>query len=349
MEQYILNKELNDQEIKAQKLVLESKPRKLAVILTTKCNLNCIMCPMAHFRASHRQANTLAYDTIKKIYQLYPYLQWIDWQGGEVFLIDYFKELFLKAASFPQIQQNIITNGLLIDDEWAKILTQNNVELTYSIDSVQKDRYEQIRKGAKFDKLIKSIETVNKYRNKYHSSIHFILNVVVMKCNYRELSRFSQFCKDYGFNHLRLDYLRHDVATEEDLFIDPEKETIDYLNRQLRTMDEDCKKNGIDFSHSLGSFLNIDSFALEDSQEKSFTPECKIPWRKITIEDSGGVRLDCKCPRLIGNIYNDSLEDIWNGPMIQSYRRAILSKQMQEFCSSICLNNAVEKIFFEGI
>ena len=106
MERYLLNKELNDQEIKEQRIVLKSKPRKLAVILTTKCNLDCIMCPLAHFRATHREANTIPYATIKKIYELYPYLQWIDWQGGEVFLIDYFKELFLKAASFPQIQQN---------------------------------------------------------------------------------------------------------------------------------------------------------------------------------------------------------------------------------------------------
>lgn len=350
MEEYILNKELNDQEIKEGKVILESKPRKLAVILTTKCNLSCIMCPLTHFRAKHKEPNTLPFDKIKQIYRLYPYLQWIDWQGGEVFLIDYFKELFLKAASFPQIQQNLITNGLLIDEEWAKIIAQNNVQMTYSIDSVEKSKYEFIRRGARYGDLIQGLERLNKYRKKYNRNIHFLLNVVVMKCNYKELGLFPEFCRQHGFNHLRFDYLRHEVANQEDLFSERQEEIIDYLNKELVNIGLECKQNGIHFSHPFESFLKNDHPpGQSETPSMPFVPKCKIPWRKITIEDSGGVRIDCKCPQIIGNIITDRIEDIWNGPMIQKYRSSIISGDNSNLCSEICLNYAVENNFFEGV
>ncbi len=102
MDRWISNKELNRLEAAEGKAVLDSKPRTLMAILTTACNLKCIMCTRIKSKPQ-----SLPFEVVEKVYDLLPYLERVDWQGGEVFLVDYFKELFLKTAGFPHILQNI--------------------------------------------------------------------------------------------------------------------------------------------------------------------------------------------------------------------------------------------------
>jgi MoaA/NifB/PqqE/SkfB family radical SAM enzyme len=343
---YILNKELNEKEINGGKIVLQSKPRRLAVILTTKCNLWCIMCPLTDFRKTHNFEQTIPYESFKKIITLFPYLESIDWQGGEVFLVDYFKELFLIAASYSQIQHTIITNGLLIDDEWAKLLVQNNVKILFSIDSIIEETYEKIRKYARFKDLIYNINRLNEYRLKFNSKIFYELNAVIMRSNYNQIELFPDFCKKYGFSQLRFDYLRHNVAQEEDIFTNPDKEAISFIKTKLPLIELRCKELGIQFTHTLNAFLNKE---INSKDEKPFIPKCKFPWRKLVIEETGNVRIECKCPHTVGNIIDNTIEEIWNGEMIKKYRLAMLKGEVQELCSKICLENAVEENFFEKI
>jgi len=92
------------------------------------------------------------------------------------------------------------------------------VNLTFSIDAVTKHKYESIRKGAKFERLIESLEIINEMNKKCNSSIQLHINVVVMRSNYKELYLFPDFCQRYGIKHLRFDFLRPDVTPEEDIF-----------------------------------------------------------------------------------------------------------------------------------
>jgi sulfatase maturation enzyme AslB (radical SAM superfamily) len=81
--------------------------------------------------------------------------------GGEVFLVDYFKDLFAKASSYPNIDQSIITNGLLIDSQWLDILSGSRVNLTFSIDTVVKKTYEHIRQPAVFEDLLDNLGMIH--------------------------------------------------------------------------------------------------------------------------------------------------------------------------------------------
>ena len=120
----ISNREINALETKERKSILESMPRKLMVILTRACNLRCIMCPRLRDKPL-----TLPFHLVERTFELFPFLEKVAWQGGEVFLLDYFKRLFLKTAGYPNILQHITTNGLLVDKDWAKLFSQSNVTL----------------------------------------------------------------------------------------------------------------------------------------------------------------------------------------------------------------------------
>ena len=66
-------------------------------------------------------------------------------------MLEYMKGKFLE------IKMN--TNGILSNDELSRsILTNEVTDLVFSIDSYEKENYEQIRRKAKFDTVIKNIK-----------------------------------------------------------------------------------------------------------------------------------------------------------------------------------------------
>jgi MoaA/NifB/PqqE/SkfB family radical SAM enzyme len=142
---------LNENEIKERKIKLESKPRILEITLTNKCNLNCVMCSNIKMRDWDIS------DRLKdEIISLMPYLEQINWLGGEVFLYKDFEKLFDTAAQ-NYVKQIISTNALLITEKIIKKLMHYDVELSVSIDGATKEVYEKIRAGGSFDKLLSSL------------------------------------------------------------------------------------------------------------------------------------------------------------------------------------------------
>ena len=125
---------VNETEIAQKKVILESRPREIMAVLTNKCNMKCVMCS----RVREKSPAELPFEAVKKVYSLLPHMEKVDWQGGEVFLLDYFRELFETVSGYPGIMQEIMTNMLLIDRDWARMLVRSNLLLVCSIDAVKK-------------------------------------------------------------------------------------------------------------------------------------------------------------------------------------------------------------------
>jgi len=345
-EEFINNKQLNESEIANGAIVLNSLPRILMMVLTTRCNLECIMCS----RGNPRRDLTISSEKVKQIATLFPYLEAIDWQGGEVFLVDYFKDLFIEASRFPNIDQSIVTNGLLIDEEWMDVLINSRVNLTFSIDSVEKKTYEYIRRGARFEALLDNLEALRVVNMKNNNSIQLHLNAVVMRSNYKKLNLFPGFCRDYGIKHLRFDFLRPDVAKDEDILINPEPAAIEYLNNLLPKIEDECSKLGVWFEYTLRPFL-ANAGTLSGGPAVQRRPvRCKLPWKKIFIDASGdgAARPDCLCEHSIGNINTDTIEKIWNSEVMQSYRQRLVQGNILDWCSKACISHAVDTYQLEG-
>ncbi|MBM3245014.1 MAG: radical SAM protein, partial [Candidatus Omnitrophica bacterium] len=321
---FIANKELNEFEIRTGKTMLDSKPRMLMVVLTNRCNLECIMCT----RTSKQDERTLPFDSIKQIKDLFPYVEMIDWQGGEVFLVDYFKELFSEASNYPHINQSIVTNGLFINDSWGKELNHAfRLNLTYSIDAVTKQTYEYIRKGARFEILVSSLEKIKEINaSRINNPIQLHINAVVMRSNYKELVFFPRFCKQYGISHLRFDFLRSQTAPLEDIILKGENEATAYLQYAIEEIKKECRKMDIWFECTFASLLpgvngmceNLLPVA-EGINSVSTPLKCKLPWKKMYIDAAGNgiVRPDCLCEQNAGNILEMPLEEIWNSAVMQ--------------------------------
>ncbi len=335
---FIVNRELNQAEFNQKKILLESKPIILTAIITNRCNLNCIMCSRVK-----NENQTLPLDLLKQTYKLFPYLQWIDWQGGEVFLVDYFKELFMQAAKYPQIEQHIATNGLLIDEDWAKIFAQSKVSLIYSIDGVTKDSYEFIRRGAKFETLLESLDLVNKYRNKFNSQNRLELSVVVMKCNYKSLFLFVDFCRKYNFQHLNLNFLLPDTAPEQEVIVRADPDALDYLRKVVPEIKQNCQEHGIEVECFFDSYLQEQHTDYPEKKHQAGSIPCSHPWSRLHIDWKGAVTPACQCSVAIGRLGGEDLWDIWNGLGMQRYRRLLSGNCASQICSPQCLGYVYDR------
>ncbi len=344
-ELFFKNKILNENEISQKKIILKSKPRGMIVNLTTKCNLKCRMCRVQKFSWE------IPRETVSEITEYFPYLEYLSWLGGEVFLSDYFEELFEKAASYPNIRQDITTNGLFIDERWAERLVKANVNLIFSIDGVTKETYEYIRREAKFEDLLKSIDMVNKYKKRYHNisinNIFTIINFVVMKSNYREMEQVVDFAKKNKFDAIAFLPILAETSSEN-IFYYNDPEALGYIKKIMPIILSKVQNYGINLKNHLPLNENDDK-----GEQKSYKNDfgflntirtnilCHWPWQSLYINSNGTLMPQCFCKREIGNVGSNSLEEVWNNNRMQLYRRKLLNNDYVNFCNPECISGMI--------
>lgn len=227
---------LNEHEMLERKTILESYPRKIEFNLTNKCNLSCIMC-----MEESRNCDFFAPDKlIDELIDIMPYLQTLNLRGGEVFL---HKRLFeiLEKSKTNELFVEIITNGLLLNDSIInKIMKLNEfLTLTFSIDSLDKNKYEFIRKGGSFDKLMENICLFNKIRKDNGFKGKIGINMVVMSINYREIEDIIDFAGKNNFSIVHL----IPVLDDEEYSLD--NEMLKFINKKLYLFEQIAKKYNI--------------------------------------------------------------------------------------------------------
>lgn len=343
------NKILNELEIAQKKLIVNSKMRNLIVTLSTRCNLNCVMCE--EIRVSWEIPKKI----IQEIISLFPYLERIVWQGGEVFLLDYFGVLVEEARKFPNLKQVITTNGLLIDEKWAENLVKSNVDLTFSIDGATKEVYESIRNGARFETLIRNLRNFNKLRKQYSPSINTNLHVVVMKSNYHQLEKFIDFAKEHEFKLLALLPIGGNFDSPENIFHFKDKKALAFLEKVIPKIKDKAKKYGIILENRLPIDIREDRLSAKGLEPKDNARHfnnkmlCHLPWIQLFIDYDGTIRPDCVCKpeENVGNVLENSLIEVWNNKKMQVYRKKIINNCCNEICNPECTQGRVSERYLK--
>ena len=69
----------------------------------------------------------------------------------------------------------------------------------------------------------------------------------------------------------------------------------------------------------------------------------------MIVFSDGNVRPACECTINVGNVLTDSIEDIWNGQTMQTYRRKIRALDAAGWCSNTCMTGVVNPEYRESI
>jgi len=179
-------------------------PSEMIFELDNTCNLECIMCN-GTFSSSilknreNKKYKSGPYDKAF-VKQLIPYLKQLEvakFLGGEPFLIplhyDIWEEIIKHNKSCAI---NLQTNGTVFNNKIASLLERGKFQIGISIDSLQKERFEQIRKNANFDHVLENLEKFISYSRRHNTFVN--LSVCPMKQNRDEIPEIVQFCNDKG-------------------------------------------------------------------------------------------------------------------------------------------------------
>ena len=155
------------------------KTRFIRIDLSTKCQLNCIVCPgtIVGFK-DNIGYGFLSFENFKKIIDSNPYIKIIETSNyGEIFLnpeinkiIEYsfkrgIKLYALNGTNFNKVQDSTLEN--LVKYKFRKI--------TISLDGSDQNIYSIYRRKGNFNNVIENIKKINYYKKKYKSKYPILL------------------------------------------------------------------------------------------------------------------------------------------------------------------------------
>lgn len=336
------NDRINAQEAEGYALVLESYPRTLALGLTTRCNLDCVMCAGRALKQWDMPDAIL--ERLEPALERASTIAWSE--AGEFFAsprVDRYIELIQKHR--PR-ESRFSTNFIRIGPYLEAVLDSGITEMMVSIDAATKDTYESIRVGARWDQLLANFETFNrrkKERRQHGPSLSFVF--VAMKSNIEELPEFVEFAKRQGATKVVLFALQ---PADEQGF--PYEEEV--LNREAeRRYYLEALERGREIGVTIQDGLMNTWAILEDEDPKgesapdrtsgpneepkpplhrlldkvaSRTTACAAPWDGCVIQTNGKVRPSCCRPEILGDLRKSSFFEVWNGPAFQQFRKAMV-------------------------
>lgn len=142
------------------------------------CNMNCSYCFYLHkedmlsTRNNWRMSDEVLEGFIKQYIEQQKYHEIVfSWQGGEPTLLglDFFRkavELEKQYANGKQIENDLQTNGVLLNDEWCTFLKENNFLVGLSIDGPQElhDKHRRDKSGkSTFQKVFAAAKLLKKH------------------------------------------------------------------------------------------------------------------------------------------------------------------------------------------
>lgn len=185
------------EEIKLGRTVLKSKPGFFSFANSGKCNLRCIMC--GYRKEFHREDTKLVEKTMEECIKYLPNIRELHFTGaGDPFVRRDVSNFLINTDTsiYPQLKIHITTNGILFKDYWEKIRRHRFGHLYLSIDGATRETYEKIRAGAKWEDLLTSVGIIMKNRHRFEN---IIVNMVVMRSNYREIPELISLAQSWGF------------------------------------------------------------------------------------------------------------------------------------------------------
>ncbi len=173
-------------------------PVSMEFYLDNTCNLECIMCSPENSSLIAKQQNIHGHDNpynanfVRELKPFIPYLKHTFFFGGEPFLIPIYYDIWHEIKKInPECHIDITTNGTVLNQKVKNALQEGNFNINVSIDSLQKERFERIRKHANFETVMDNLYYFRDYCNTNHTN--FFLSFCPMQQNWDEIPDMLKF------------------------------------------------------------------------------------------------------------------------------------------------------------
>jgi len=267
---------------------LPYSPLEIFIESTNNCNLKCIICP--HARGIKREKGFMNLEVFKRVLgevsKCGVLKATLNFAGEPLLNKDIFE--MIRLAKAGNLYTRIHTNGTIMPEGYAeKIIESGLDELSFSFDDIRKDVYEKIRVNASYEKTLANITKFLKKKKELRSGTPYTIIQHIQ-------------LKDFDYNDCDKDRYRQIF---KDLPVD--------------------KFHQI-YTHNWSGACT--SSFIEKYDDKPAKIPCDALWFRLAVGWDAKVYACCNemdGKLYIGDLNQEKLSDIWNGPKMQELRRAM--------------------------
>lgn len=299
------------------------QPISVDIEPTIFCNLNCVFC---HNKELLRQKKIMMLEEFKRIMNNFPLAIRVNIQGmGEPLLNSEITEMISYAKSQKKFV-TMTTNAMLLDEPMAeKIIASGLDRLIISLDSPSKECYEDVRRGANFERVVENIENFIKAR-KGVARPEVVIWMLGLESTVGGLVDMIRLVKRVGADKL---VLQNQITGWG-------------KKKWAEKAEELAAKNAagaIAEARRLASQEKV-NFSVNNKYttfKNDFAARCSWPWGGVFVATDGSVVPCCLVAdpsiKKMGNVLYDDFKDIWNNPDYIQLRNDLKEGNIPEFCS----------------
>lgn len=325
-------------ELKSRSAIASHLPRQLYIEVTNHCNSLCISCPLTydHFLPLEPKQH-LRWENFRRIVDSLPILERVVLHGIGEPLLNRDLPRFISHLKERGAYVLFNSNGVLLDQKRGDALVAAGLdELRISLDAVTPALYAQLRG---IDALPKIITNLHAFvaRHGTAGKPKLSLWLVGMQENLHELLAFVRLGAAIGVSEVylqRLVYFGDGYRPDSASTMAPEQSLFGTLAEQqeqlIRQAEALAKALGLLFRAS-GATTPYESISLKG---KHPWQGCLRPWSLMYITANGNALPCCIAPFaapeyreiMLGNVFDQSLAEVWHGARYQELRAAVLSE-----------------------
>lgn len=179
----------------------DSDLKKLKIEFGELCNIHCIMCWQ-----DRKSRTVLDHKKVIENVDLGPFND-VCIQGGEPLAIANAKAYFEYVACNNK-NPLIMTNGLLINDDWAQKIVLNSSYIYISLNAATAKTHELINKGSKWEVVLGNIKKLKEARDRYKTNLKILGHMTIVLENLKEIALFVENFKSFGVDQIDFGYDR---------------------------------------------------------------------------------------------------------------------------------------------
>ena len=312
--------------------------------VAARCNLHCQMCAInydSRYLPGSKRPPFLTPDLFHRLEPIFPTLVRAYLFGlGEPLLNKHLVE-YVSTLSAAGVEVWFNTNATLIDDEKAEALARAGAAaITVSIDGATRETYERIRVGAKYSAVVGGIRSLIR-ASRIYGVPRVDLSFVGMASNLHELPMLVDFAAEVGAGGVHVEPLysqiQHDLQehyARENLGI-LGTETVD---RHFQDAKERAGKRGVRLQSRFLCGTGSADY-VERAKGTNIWWTCNEPWTSIWVTSAGEVRTCCINETSFGSLFEQPIEEIWNGAPYRAFRDQHHSRQETPTGCANCIRN----------
>ncbi len=179
---------------------MDDSPKKLNIEVTTKCNLNCIMCMREVLR---EETGNMTLETYRALLPAFSQVETVNIIGiGEPLMNENIIEMIRLGKEHLNSNGNfsLTTNATLFNEEIAEqLISAGTDDIVISFDGATPETFNSIRKGTTMDEVLRGIDFLNKAKERLCSQTPRLgFEFVAMKKNVHELPQLVDLAAEKG-------------------------------------------------------------------------------------------------------------------------------------------------------